>query len=197
MNSCGLELKDIITIVISLINLAAIIIIPIVAVIIGQKLQDRSERRKDKMNIFRTLMTNRLYGWASFECVNALNMIDIVFAKDKKVREQWQKYYKAVNITNPSADDLNKIQVEENNLLKEIGKALGYKDKVTLQVIEHPYIPVGISNQIYQQQLNQNNYNELLQIFRRMVQGNNTVQDAENSVGKENKSADTKETGNS
>ena len=40
-----------------ILNLAAIIIIPIFAVLIGQWLQDRSERRKDKMQIFKTLMT--------------------------------------------------------------------------------------------------------------------------------------------
>ena len=35
-----------------LINLLAVILIPIAAVIIGQFLQDRSEKRKDKMKIF-------------------------------------------------------------------------------------------------------------------------------------------------
>ena len=36
-----------------LINLLAVILIPIAAVIIGQFLQDRSEKRKDKMKIVR------------------------------------------------------------------------------------------------------------------------------------------------
>ena len=48
-----MELKDIL-------NLAAIIVIPIAAVLIGQWLQNRSEKRKDKMQIFKVLMTSRI-----------------------------------------------------------------------------------------------------------------------------------------
>ena len=43
------------------INLIAVIVAPIAAVIIGQKLQDRAEKRKDKMAVFKALMTYR-YG---------------------------------------------------------------------------------------------------------------------------------------
>ena len=46
-----------------LINLAAIVIIPILAVIIGQYLQDRSEKRKDKMRVFTHLMSYRSFFW--------------------------------------------------------------------------------------------------------------------------------------
>ena len=49
-----------------ILNLIAIIIIPIIAVIIGQWLQTRSEKRKDKMHIFKTLMTSRVYSETSF-----------------------------------------------------------------------------------------------------------------------------------
>ena len=53
------------------INLIAVIVAPIVAVIIGQKLQDRAEKRKDKMAVFKALMTYR-YGWSQ-ESAIALN----------------------------------------------------------------------------------------------------------------------------
>ena len=74
-----MECKDIL-------NLIAIVVIPIAAVIIGQYLQDRAEIRKDKMHIFKVLMTSRIYGWTQ-ESVHCLNIIDIVFADDKKVRD--------------------------------------------------------------------------------------------------------------
>lgn len=74
-----MELKDIL-------NLIAIFIIPVVAVIVGQHLQNRAEIRKDKMHIFKVLMTSRIYGWTQ-ESVHCLNIIDIVFADDKKVRD--------------------------------------------------------------------------------------------------------------
>lgn len=46
-----------------ILNLIAIIVIPIAAVLIGQYLQSQAEKRKDKMQIFKTLMTSRIYGW--------------------------------------------------------------------------------------------------------------------------------------
>ena len=51
-----MECKDIL-------NLIAIVVIPIVAVVIGQHLQNRAEIRKDRMHIFKVLMTSRIYGW--------------------------------------------------------------------------------------------------------------------------------------
>lgn len=72
-----MECKDIL-------NLIAIIVIPIVAVLIGQHLQNRAEIRKDKIHIFKVLMTSRIYGWTQ-ESVHCLNIFDIVFSDDKKV----------------------------------------------------------------------------------------------------------------
>ena len=68
------------------VNLVAVIIIPILAVIIAQYLQNRSEKRKDKMQIFKVLMTSRIYGWTP-ESVHCLNLIDVVFSDDKEVRK--------------------------------------------------------------------------------------------------------------
>ena len=66
--------------IMAVLNLVAIVGIPILAVVIGQYLQNRAEKRKDKMQIFRTLMTSRIYGW-TVDSVHALNLIDVVFAK--------------------------------------------------------------------------------------------------------------------
>ena len=44
-------------------NLLAIILVPIVSVWVGQFLQDRSEKRKDKMRIFQCLMSRRAVPW--------------------------------------------------------------------------------------------------------------------------------------
>lgn len=80
-----MECKDIL-------NLIAIIVIPIVAVLIGQHLQNRAEIRKDKMHIFKVLMTSRIYGWTQ-ESVHCLNIIDIVFSDDENVRNAWKDLY--------------------------------------------------------------------------------------------------------
>lgn len=61
-----------------ILNLIALIVIPIIAVVLGYKLQDRAEKRKDKMQVFKAVMTFR-YGWSK-ESVEALNSIPIVFS---------------------------------------------------------------------------------------------------------------------
>lgn len=63
-------------IIMAIINAVAIISIPITAVYVGQKLQDRSEKRKDKMAIFQCLMTHRATGWAHQD-----NSIDSDYSK--------------------------------------------------------------------------------------------------------------------
>lgn len=72
-----------------ILNLIALIIVPIIAVMIGQYLQDRAKKREDKMDIFKALMTSRAFGWTNAS-VYALNTIEIVFANNKAVLQQWK-----------------------------------------------------------------------------------------------------------
>lgn len=141
-------------------NLAAIVIIPIVAVIIGQWLQNRSEKRKDKMQIFRTLMTSRI-GW-SLEKSYALNIIDIVFANDKEVRAAWKDLYDKYCVENPDEHQQKKTQQAEDKLLETMAVSLGYKDKITWETIQNPYIPKGMIEQINKQNITQQTYLDLL-----------------------------------
>lgn len=128
-------------------TLAALIIIPILAVIIAQWLQNRSEKRKDKMQIFKLLMTYRIYGWTP-DSVNALNIIDIVFSDDKKVRAAWKDLYDKYCVTNPDQHQLEKIKTAQYKLLEAMANSLGYKDKITWETIQNPYMPVGMAQQI-------------------------------------------------
>lgn len=123
-------------------NLIAIIIAPIAAVLIGQWLQNRSERRKDKLDIFKSLMIAR-NGWSS-ESVRALNIIDIVYADDTNVRMRWKEYYDRLCIENPSDTDLKKIKTAQEKLLEAMAVSLGYKDTVTWETIQNPYVPKGM-----------------------------------------------------
>lgn len=111
-----------------LLNLIAVFVAPIAAVIIGQLLQDFSEKRKDKMRIFQCLMTHRATGWGdSFEAVNALNSIDIVFSTDKKVRSCWA-FFRSKCYKNFSDQERLTAQWK---LLEAIAVSLGYKNKIT------------------------------------------------------------------
>ena len=116
-------------IVMAIINVVAIITIPIAAVFVGQKLQDRNQKRKDKMAIFQCLMTHRATGWAHQDTVNALNTIDIIFVDDESVRKCW-------------ADLFSKYK--PNYSTQEITTALGYEKKITWETIQNPYLPDGL-----------------------------------------------------
>ena len=96
--------------VMAVLNLIAVLLIPVVAVIVGQYLQEKSQKRKDKMQIFQCLMTRRITGWAALEAVNAINSIDIVFADNKEIRNQ-------LGIGAPSA---KKMWQERNNIGRNV-----------------------------------------------------------------------------
>lgn len=149
-----MECKDIL-------NLIAIIVIPIVAVLIGQHLQNRAEIRKDKMHIFKVLMTSRIYGWTQ-ESVHCLNIIDIVFSDDENVRNAWKDLYDKYCVQNPDETQLKKIQNAQYKLLDTMANSLGYKDKVTWETIQNPYIPEGMRRQQQEQAASQQAYNNLL-----------------------------------
>lgn len=132
-------------IIMAIINVAAIITVPIAAVFVGQKLQDRNQKRKDKMEIFRVLMMNRGIGWTA-DTVRALNIIDVVFSDDDSVRARWREYYNQLCIQTPNVMQRKQIQEAQDKLLETIAQSLGYKKQVTWETIQNPYIPQGMLN---------------------------------------------------
>ena len=164
-----MECKDIL-------NLIAIIVIPIVAVLIGQHLQNRAEIRKDKMHIFKVLMTSRIYGWTQ-ESVYCLNIIDIVFSDDQKVRNAWKDLYDKYCVQNPDETQLKKIQNAQYKLLDTIASSLGYKDIVTWETIQNPYIPEGMRRQQQEQAASQQAYNNILLNMQHMIPKNNKAEE--------------------
>lgn len=150
-------------------TLAALIIIPIVAVVIAQWFQNRSEKRKDKMQIFKTLMTSRIYGWTP-DSVNALNIIDIVYSDDNKVRAAWKDLNDKYRVTNPDQQHLKKIENAQYKLLEAMANSLGYKDKITWETIQNPYMPVGMAQQIEAQKNMQQAYYSAINGVNNFVQ---------------------------
>ena len=158
----NMELKDIL-------NLVALVLIPIAAVVIGQRLQIHSEKRKDKMQIFKTLMTSRIYGWTP-DSVHALNIIDIVFVDDKNVRDAWKDLNDKYRVTNPDQQHIKKIENAQYKLLEAIANSLGYKKKITWETIQNPYMPIGMVKQIEAQQNMQSAYSFVLDGMSKIVQ---------------------------
>ena len=162
-----MECKDIL-------NLIAIIIIIIVGVLIKENKKYRAEIRKDKMHIFKVLMTSRIYGWTQ-ESVHCLNIIDIVFSDDENVRNAWKDLYDKYCVQNPDETQLKKIQNAQYKLLDTMANSLGYKDKVTWETIQNPYIPEGMRRQQQEQAASQQAYNNLLFNMQHMIPKNNKV----------------------
>lgn len=154
-----------------IINIIALIIIPVIAVVIGQKLQVCSQKRNDKMQIFKTLMTSRIFGWTN-ESVQAMNLIDVVFANDKAVRKQWKICFDKMCVENPTDTDLSKIKLEREKLLEAMAKSLGYKDIITWESIQNPYIPKGMIDLMAQQQAYQNNQTIIMEQMKKTLQVN-------------------------
>lgn len=159
-----------------ILNLIAIIVIPIVAVLVGQHLQNRAEIRKDKMYIFKVLMTSRIYGWTQ-ESVHCLNIIDIVFSDDQKVRNAWKDLYDKYCVQNPDETQLKKIQNAQYKLLDTMASSLGYKDIVTWETIQNPYIPEGMIRQQQEQAASQQAYNNILLNMQHMIPTNNKAEE--------------------
>lgn len=147
-------------IIIAVVNILAIAIIPLVAVYAGQKLQDRSQKRRDKLDIFKVLMMNRGFCWSS-DSVRALNVIDVVFSDNDAVRARWKGYYNQLCIQNPN--DMQKKQIQEaaDKLLESMAHSLGYEKQVTWETIQNPYFPKGMMDAMLQQQNIQNGQEKL------------------------------------
>ena len=134
--------------VLDIINIIAIIVIPIFAVLIGQWLQNRSEKRKDKVRVFSHLMSYRAIGYVDQQSVNILNLIPIVFNDDKNVIEKYNIYLKSLNIkTEDFTQNQKEIENNKTKMLEEMAKNLGYK-KINWEIIQNPYLPQGLINEI-------------------------------------------------
>ncbi|HEY5923138.1 MAG TPA: DUF6680 family protein [Kofleriaceae bacterium] len=136
-----------------MLEVIAIMTSPVIAVWIGQVLNERRERVRRRHQVFQALWLTRVdhgsFGRLSAEHVRALNMIEIEFAKTQlddligrgealdRVLETWRTYWTALHSTPQKVmDDVNcpeasawfsardELLVE---LLFEIGGALGYK----------------------------------------------------------------------
>ena len=152
-------------------NIMALVLIPVLVVLMGQFLQDRAEKRKDKQRIFQTLMTARIYGWTK-ESVEAQNIIDIVFADDLNVRKAWKDLYDKLCVTNADPQHLEKIRRAQYKLLEEMANSLGYKDKITWETIQSVYVPQEMARQMQAQANYNNNLSEMAENMKKMMAGN-------------------------
>jgi hypothetical protein len=129
----------------------AIIIGPILAIQIQKFIENRKERKKQKMQIFKTLMATRATPLSPLH-VEALNMIDIEFYDDKEVKERWKllldnfanypqntddpEYKTKLNLRSQRSTELL------SDLLFEMARSLGY-DFDRVHIMRGAYVPKG------------------------------------------------------
>lgn len=147
------------------IEVLAVLVSPVIAVWVGSYLQTKAEKRKDKIVLFKTLMTERIYGWA-YGSVNALNIIDIVFDDDVKVRTAWKNLYGKYAADGGSDETYKEIQELQHKLLEAMAVSLGYKEKIIWDSIRKPYLPKGMVELQEQQKQFQQGQLEMLGIAR-------------------------------
>ena len=129
-----------------IINIAAIIIGPVVAVVITLWWQQQKEERDSKRKLFLTLMAHRRRYPPTVEWVNALNVIDVVFAVHPQVVDLWHQYY--ASLVNPPANQ-NFEQREHTYLLmlSAMARALGFR-RLEQTDIDKFYTPQAHSDQM-------------------------------------------------
>lgn len=135
-----------------ILSIIAMIIAPIAAVIIGQFLQNKASIRKDKLSIFQTLLTYRVYGWGSnYAAVNAINSIPIIFHADKEVINKFNIYINSVTIKKEDIE-VKRTEIKNNGtkLLQSMSKVLGYN--LEFDNIQDPYLPSGIVEDMEKQE---------------------------------------------
>jgi len=125
--------------------LLAAVLSPILAAWLSLVWQNRRRRQDAKEHLFLSLMAHRRSHVPNPELVNALNLIDVIFADHTKVVDLWHRYYEELHHTN----DPNRTQAREHTylqLLSAMAQALGYT-RLEQTDIDKFYEPQTYSNQ--------------------------------------------------
>lgn len=123
----------------------------LLTLIISKLLDNQEEKKNRKLWIFRTLLANFL-NRHSYDFVSAINLVEVDFDGNNKVKAAWKSYRKTLSPRNPSPISeeeiktfLKEIDDALAELLKVIGDDLGYKrDK--LDILNNAFIPQSWSN---------------------------------------------------
>jgi len=132
-----MECRDIISII-------AILLSPAIAVGVSMWIQTRREKLQHKRFIFTKLMETR-HEIYSQEIVRALNMIDVAFYDNSRVRELWKEYLEMLNnkgLDNPQGWEQRKKKRLE--LVQGMAKAVGYGKGISHLDVDRFYLPVGL-----------------------------------------------------
>jgi hypothetical protein len=123
-----------------IINIIAIVVGPLFAVLITLWWQERKEKRDKKINLFTMLLAYRKSYPVSPEWARGLNVIDVVFQDHPRVLELWHQYYDMLMVQHPDEGQKTAQNHKYLELMSEIAKDLGFA-KLQQTEIDKFYIP--------------------------------------------------------
>jgi len=146
-----------------IINIVAIGLSPVIAVLISVWLQDRKEKRQHKLWLLHALISTR-HNQLSDETIKALNSIDLVFWDKPTVRKLWKEYFEMLNNQGLNNDIGYKQRTAKLlELITEMASILGYKDAITALDVDRIYLPTGMGKAMAR---NEELANELLRVLK-------------------------------
>lgn len=139
-------------------NIIAVVLGPIIAVTITLWYQSRKEKRDAQLRLFTILMAHRKSIPPPIDLVNGLNLIDIVFAKHRKIVDLWHEYYELL-----CQEQVNWPIAESKylDLLANMAQVLGYKNLLQTDISRF-YSPRAHGTQA---ELNEKTQREFLRVL--------------------------------
>ncbi|WP_171124551.1 MULTISPECIES: DUF6680 family protein [unclassified Ruegeria] len=166
----------------AILTLAAIVIGPISAVLITRWLDDRSEAKRRRFELFKDLMQTRGIRLDPVH-VAALNIVELEFYDKQAVRAAFQKYIEHLSAPEPNSsdEDLNRHYDHRSDLfmdlVHQIGIVVGYNfDKRELE--RRSYVPKGWNDENFIQRKNAVLLNQLLEGHRPLPVSNFIAQNS-------------------
>jgi len=132
---------------ITLVNIAAILLSPVIAVLVTLWLSARRQVYDRQLQVLLTLFGNR-HRPISNDTVQALSVIDVVFAKNERVRRLWREYFEMLGnagLGNPSGWAQRDQKLRE--LIHAMAQSLGFRGKLDHHDTERIYVPEGMGRQ--------------------------------------------------
>lgn len=137
----------------------AIFLGPLAGVIFTLWFQSRKDKKDQKQRLFLILMAHRKSNPPTFDLVNGLNLVDVVFADSRQVVTLWHQYY---DLLCQVPVNWHLAEAKYLDLLSEMAKVLSYTD-LSQTDISRFYSPVAHGNQA---QLSLETQLELLRILK-------------------------------
>lgn len=151
----------------------SVLFAPFIAIFAQRKIDEKRDRRNQKLWVFRTLMATR-GNKISLEHVQALNSIDLFFdenGREKVIIDKWDEYLDHLDLRVDENDPNYSVKLESwtnksNDLLSDLlslmGKNLGYEFSA-VKIKKGIYMPKGHGDFRNEQWLIQKGFSDIMQ----------------------------------